>query len=158
MFHFLRRLFGRRDNQRRQQADVDLRTLPAFGKIDESHRAIFRYWDGLRERAADPLEIWMAIDNDPEFIGDKHPQAVDDGESEASRIMGEMICRAFKVKAFDGSAGLTLQERLALWSVFCGYADDLKKSTSPWPTPPPATAATPPGSSNGTTAPSLVSG
>lgn len=109
-----------------------------------NHRAIFRYWDGSRQRACDPVLALIAIETDEEFRLDQHPQQVDEGDIEATRIMVRMVERVFRVKPFDEptESGLTVSECLALYTRFCDYVESLKKTTGTSPTQPSPTAAT----------------
>ena len=116
-------------------------------------RQLFRYWDGSRERAADPLVVYRSLDRDEEFNNQRHPYMVEAGDDEATGIMLRAIQRAFDVTAYDEQAGtgLTQLEMLSLYGDFSGYCEGLKKNTSPSPTPPSPTDATSPDSSGATT-------
>lgn len=117
-------------------------------------REIFRFWDGKKTRAADPLEIWLALKNDPEFNYDTTPGFVDAGDTEAIKVTIGAIRRIFGVKTLE-QGGLTSQECLELLAVYFLYEESLKKSTSE-----PATPQSPTGSESSdksTTPPDLGS-
>lgn len=120
-----------------------LRNLLHFPALRANQRAIFRYWDGVRNVACDPVAAMIAIETDPEFRLDQHPQQVDEGNGEAAQITCRMVGRVFNLSDFDPATGkgLTVAERLALFSAFGEYVEALKKNGEPFLTPPPATDA-----------------
>lgn len=99
--------------------------------LREEDRRIFRYWDGSKERAIDPLEAWAAVQADPEFSLAKHPDLIDAGVADAIAITVRAARRIFDVPAWsESSKGLTAGECLALMIGFWNYVADLKKNTS----------------------------
>lgn len=102
----------------------------------QKHRGIFHYWDGQRERAADPFEILRAIADDPEYSDDREPKLmlVDDFtvSDEAAQKTVRCVRRAFGVKSFN-EGGLLEAECLDLIDEFYGFLGALKKNTSPSP-------------------------
>jgi len=103
-------------------------------------REIFRFWDGGRTRTADPLAIWIALHDDPEFNYDTTPAFVDAGDIAAIKTTVGAVRRIFGLKSFE-AGGLTSQECLELLAVYFLYEESLKKSTSE-----PATPQSPTGS------------
>lgn len=101
-------------------------------------RAIFRYWNGQREVAADPFEITRAIENDPAFNPEIDYALVDAGDSAAILRTVNCVRQAFKVKSFN-EGGLLESECLDLMIAFLDFLGSLKKSTSPPPTSSPPT-------------------
>lgn len=110
----------------------------------ERQRAIFRYWDGTRERGADPAVVYRALVSHPTFDWETHPVLIDTGDKDALAITLGAIREVFGVVAWaednDGrSTGLTDWETIDLLIQFNWYLGGLKKSTSPTPTLPPPT-------------------
>lgn len=121
-----------------------IRNLLHFPRLRADQRAIFRYWDGVRDTGCDPIAALIAMEQDPEFRQDQHPQQVDEGDAEATQIMARMVERVFHLPPCDPATGegLTISERLALYQTFCEYAEALKKNGEPTLTPQQLTAAT----------------
>lgn len=122
-------------------------------------RAIFRFWDGQRDRAADPLVVFRALLEHPEFDWEKTPLLleIDDPKisGDALRVTADAVRKAFGVRdLLDG--GLTEGECTQLLIQFTAYIGALKKSTSSPPTSPDATEPKP--SERSTTKPSSDSG
>lgn len=92
------------------------------------NRRIFRFWDGTQFRRMDPLEIMSAIETDPEFNPAVHCELVDAGDRDSTLILVNMVSRAFQVPAFDGTAGLTIRERIDLYQEFGTWVGALKKN------------------------------
>lgn len=110
----------------------------------DRQRAIFRYWDGTRERGADPAVVYRAFVSHPTFNWETHPVLIDTGDKEALTITLGAIREVFGVAAWseDGhgnSSGLTDWETIDLLIQFNHYIGGLKKSTSPTLTSPPPT-------------------
>lgn len=105
----------------------------------QKHRGIFHFWDGQRERAADPFEIHWAIAADPEFNLDRDSALMQAGDVEASQKAVRCVHRAFGVKPFD-QGGLLADECLLLIEEFYEFAGALKKNTSDSPISSPPTA------------------
>ncbi|MCC7424822.1 MAG: hypothetical protein IT428_31510 [Planctomycetaceae bacterium] len=122
-------------------------------------RAIFRFWDGQRDRLADPMVIHRSLLEHGEFNWETTPALIDvDNDkisSDALRITADATRKAFGVpELIDG--GLTETELLQLLVQFSLYLSSLKKSISPPQTSPAATAPKPSG--NSTTKPASDSG
>ena len=105
----------------------------------EKSRAIFRYWDGKKERAIDPMLAWQGLISDVEFNLDTHPAQIDRGEIEAIQVGSRTVQRVFAVKPVD-EGGLTQLESLDLLVDYFDYLDTLKKNINPMPTLPQPTA------------------
>lgn len=99
----------------------------------QASRQIFRFWDGQRDRAADPLVIYRAIETDPQFNVEVDSALLEAGDSEATVRAVGAVQRAFGVKDFD-HGGLLESEALALLVEFYEFLALLKKSTSDTPT------------------------
>lgn len=112
---------------------------------DRYGRKIFRYFDGEKERGADPLRAHRAFLEHPTFDIAKHPYGVDAGDPTATRISVDAICDVFHVKRWDDETqtGLPEYEILDLFIQFYCYLDDLKKNTGLIPTSPPDTGLPP---------------
>lgn len=101
------------------------------------YRNIFPYWDGVRDRRADPLEVWRGLNTDAEFSLIKHPELIDAGDLDAMRIGADAIRRCLDIPSF-ARGGLTEEECLDLMIAFFDYTAVLKKNinwqlTSPSP-------------------------
>lgn len=121
-------------------------------------RAIFRFWDGSMDRAADPMVIYRALVEHPEFDWEKTPELIeiDDARiaSDATRIEAAAVRQAFGVPSL-AEGGLTEAECVQLLTQFTLWLGQKKSSSSPSPTLP---AATEPKSSDpSTTKPGLAS-
>lgn len=107
--------------------------------LTDMGRAIFHYWDGSGERRADPLVLWQALQNDPEFVFEKHLPGADRGEVESLLVCQNAVQRAFSVPTFE-SGGLTQLESLELLQSYLEYLDALKKNGVTLPISPQPTA------------------
>lgn len=111
-------------------------------------RSIFRYWDGARNRFADPMAIYRALQQHPRFNWDVHPALIDCGDLDALALTAEAVRTAFGIAPVEQD-GLTEAECVTLLAAFVGYLEALKKNGSPTPTlpapsePAPSTPATP---------------
>lgn len=119
-------------------------------KRRERGREIFRFWDGARERGADPISVMRAIALDEVFVPEVHLDPLllegipNRDAAEASQIAVEAARRIFGVQAWsDDQPGLTEQETLQLWLNFAEYLDGLKKNSSPNQTGPEVTETAP---------------
>ena len=112
-----------------------------FDVIAESARRIFHYWTGSGKSSADPIEVYHRLMEHAEFVPERHGQGVDEGDAESTRITCDAVRQAFGIKPLaDG--GLTIGELLELYSTFCIYIEDLKKSTDHLLTSPSPTEST----------------
>lgn len=122
-------------------------------------RAIFQFWDGKQDRAADPMVIHRALLAHSEFNWETTPALIDvDNDhisSDALRVTADAARKAFGVPEF-ASGGLTESELLQLLVQFSLYLTSLKKSTNPPQILPAATESKP--SDPSTTKPESVSG
>ena len=122
-------------------------------------RQLFEYWDGAKKRHADPMRVFRAIKDDPEYREDVHPQGVDDGDPEAIDVTLRCVRRVLGVGEWsEGKPGLTELETLQLFVQFHEYLDHLKKNISPSQTPPRPTEWTSQDSSEKTTSNTSGSG
>lgn len=106
-------------------------------------RCIFRFFDGSGRRAADPLEVWRAMEDKagtewPELIrllaAEPTPGVVgamaarhEANQRKAADTLAEAACVAFGVMPLtaDGRAGLIRSERVALVATFLRYMGGL---------------------------------
>lgn len=119
------------------------------------HREIFRYHDGTRYCRIDPVAAMISLDQDPNYLPDRHLPGAMEGDPESLLFVCRAAERTFGVQRFDGKKGLTIAETIGLLQGFDAYMLALKKNASPLPTPPPSTDAISPGSSGETTSDSL---
>lgn len=95
----------------------------------ERQRQIFRFWDGKRIRAADPLHVLRALRADPEYTDTEHLKPAANGDDDARRIVASATRRAFGLAELaDG--GLSDLECLAILSQFLHWTRYLKKNTA----------------------------
>lgn len=106
------------------------------------NRAIFRYWDGQRWRAADPIEIYRGIKQHPEFNIDRHPQLHDAGDDDATRICLQATRDVFGVKPF-AEGGLTETETIEVLGTYFDWIQRVKKNGSGPPILPEPTVSPP---------------
>lgn len=122
-------------------------------------RSIFRFHDGAKTRAIDPIAVAIALHEHPRFTF-RHLQEAAAGDQEAMLTVAATACDVFGVTplAADGKSGLTVAERLELMLTFDVFCLALKKNTAPLPIPPSSTESTSPGSSEPITSDTSVSG
>lgn len=121
---------------------------PSNGRVNGYSRRewlIFRFWDGTREVAADPLRISRGLLNVPGLNLEEdiklatlaNPMAGKAADEAVARLVGA-VQSVFGVKEFReerGKAeGLTDFECIQLLNTFGAYIGDLKKKLSPSPT------------------------
>ena len=122
----------------------------------EKSRAIFRYWDGKKERAIDPIIVFNRLDDDPVFVLERHPRLIESKDEKLSReaidITAAAVCRFFQVADYSEKfrEGLTITERIDLLTDFLLYADSLKKNSASPPilSPPTESASSDPSTTN----------
>lgn len=116
-----------------------------FGlKKRRSEKQIFRYFDGKKERGADPIKTFRAILSHPKFNLQEHMASLmDDGPSadtavqtEASQIAVDSVREIFGLTGWseDTPDGLTEIETLEVLADFIIYMDGLKKNGNGQPT------------------------
>jgi len=115
-------------------------------------REIFRYWDGEKMRAVDPMQVARIMDEHPQYNAGRHPGLVDEGDADATAVMLSAIRAAFDVTEWrEDRPGLTQLETIKLYADFTQYTEGLKKNTVPSPTQPLSMGPTSTGSSGPTT-------
>lgn len=115
------------------------RRLPSFNRPDR--RAIFRYWDGTRTRAIDPLIVLQRFERHPDYREDVTPKLAESGDHDAQDLCFQVLCDVFEVKLFDGDSGLTVTELVQLQNTFGEFVEAVKKNIWSLPTPSPLTDA-----------------
>jgi hypothetical protein len=91
-------------------------------------RRIYRYWDGQKQRAADPIELSLALANDPQYLRRNLHEALS-GNRESIEIVIGAAKRVFGVQEFKDGKGLTRAEMVRLVTDFEMYCQALKKNT-----------------------------
>jgi hypothetical protein len=121
---------------------------------NQRHRLLFRYHDGSKWQAIDPLVAVMGLSDHPQYRADLHPRLVEQGDQEAIQITLKAVKDVFRVEDYDHRTrrGLTLGEQLQLLYTFSRYLELLKKSTDLSPISPSSMAST----STGSTAPAAA--
>lgn len=98
---------------------------------------LFRYFDGERMRAIDPLQAHYALNSHPKWNWDNAP-LIDEGDPEQQKIAVEAVCDVFGVSCYDDSTGkgLVSVEILGILYAFDAYCQAVKKKFSPGQTSP----------------------
>ena len=113
-------------------------------------RDIFPFWDGKRDRKADPLAAYRALKADPEFNIDVDTELVASaGDLDSSAKMAAATRRAFGVPPFE-AGGLTEGECNTLFWAFMLYLNEKKNTDEPPLTSPEPTESTSPIESSAT--------
>lgn len=130
-----------------------------FNWLRNRKRHIFYFRDGRRRRAADPIEVSIALKSHPKYTPDDLLDAID-GDEEAIEKVASACCDAFHVEplSFDGKRGLTVTERVELVAAFNSWMLLVKKNIKSSATKPSSTAATSSESSEPTTSDTAPSG
>lgn len=102
--------------------------------IFNRRRAIFRYWDGSRDRSIDPMVPYRRLISHEEFNWETTPILIEQDDekvsSEALRVTALAVREAFEVPIHGASGGLTEWECLELLQAFVFSMMGLKKSTN----------------------------
>src|SRR5579871_138908 len=102
---------------------------PFTRKPKDADRQLFRFWDGERQRSADPFAALLAFDDHPEFDIAQHAPALDRGDKDAMRLAIDATRQVFQVKEWrEDQPGLTQAETLALFWQFMAYNQAVKKN------------------------------
>lgn len=122
----------------------------AVHELSPRERGIFSYWDGSRQRFADPIEICRAFEDHPSFDPYSDPKYADKQDAigrEAYRKMLQGIRDVLGVQSLgqhNGTpVGLTEQETMNLWETYLQFMEELKKNTSRYQTGSQHTASSP---------------
>jgi hypothetical protein len=121
---------------------------------------MFRFNDGLKVRAVDPIEVLSSLNAHPEFRLDTHPRQAKNGNPYGIRVCLDAIQSAFGVQKYSSpkQPGLTTVEMLALLDAFQVYCLRQKKSTEASQTWEQSTESTSTNSRNEIETPTLASG
>jgi hypothetical protein len=104
-------------------------------------RSIFRYWDGRRDRAGDPLAIHRALLTN--FDLEETAKVADVPTHEGVKAKGEIagqVRTAFGIAPFE-AGGLLDAECLELFVRFSGFLKELEAEMRPLPSGPTPTAS-----------------
>lgn len=114
-------------------------------------RCIFRFYDGQRMRAVDPLVTYRLLDGHAEFNWLSDPKLIErpsDGDPLLDRAKDEAMQKcvaavreAFGLPVFDGRRGLTETECYALLLEFTMYVGAVKKKHDTLPISPEPTGS-----------------
>lgn len=106
-----------------------------FFKNRKENRDIYEYWDGEKDRTADPLVLWHNLFSDEEVDLISDLQKAAEGQMEAHERISELVRKTFSVKPYE-EGGLTRIELHALAQDFLlVYCEELKKKRGPMPLP-----------------------
>lgn len=117
---------------------------------------IYRYWNGERIVSADPMQLWLDLQEHSEYNAEVHAPLVDQGDVDATRITAGAVRDVFGVRSFDPHSrkGLTLGEQISLLTDFYLYLEEQKKTLESTLTSPPSTEASTSTDSESETTPS----
>ncbi len=106
-------------------------------------RRIYRYFDGLRNRYADPVALQFALANHPTYLP-RHLAEARAGDVEAIAVLCDVAQGVFGAHGIDARTGkgLSAGELATLVIDFEVYCVALKKNTKPWLGWQPSTDAT----------------
>lgn len=111
------------------------------GRAALQRRGLLPFFDGIRQRWADPFLVWRALYNHPVVNLEKHGAAADEGSEPETTEYIKAIVEVFGVQRWDDvtRTGLTDWEILHLIPQLSSHLVALKKNTSPGPTSSPPT-------------------
>jgi hypothetical protein len=129
--------------------------------LGREERGLFRYWDGVKQRAIDPVMGWRNLMNDPDCqlrsdsavainptLHDGKPMYPITEVLAAEDRMRELTRKVFGVKEWrEDQPGLTADETDGVLNGFLDYCHNLKKKRNPLPTASAPTASKAPASS-----------
>jgi len=95
-------------------------------------RAIFRYFDGTKQRGIDPIAAFRSLVAHPDYDPESTPLLVGAGDAAAYATMLKAARQVFGVTAWsEDGGGLTETETIELLISFGAYLNSLKKSGNP---------------------------
>jgi len=96
-------------------------------------RFLFRFFDGVRKRAIDPLQVYLRLAGDMELAA--LAERSEQGDREAIEALAERLARIFDVQLYDERTGrgLTLLEVFDLFYRFTDWVELQKKRPHIWP-------------------------
>lgn len=102
----------------------------------QRQRRIFRYWDGIAMRSADPIVVRRAILCDADFKIVEDSKLIDN-PNVPEKMADEAWQRCVMAvrRAFDGAGTLNEEECVDLYRAFGLYWNDLKKNSNGSPMP-----------------------
>jgi hypothetical protein len=113
-----------------------------FSSLSPEKRKIFRFWDGSKTVAVEPLKVQRALtsldgvdlEQDAKMLGLESPMAQEAAAAAFDRLV-KAVRTVFNVPDFKEEngveTGLTDAEALQLLAQYCGYLSELKNSTAP---------------------------
>lgn len=106
--------------------------------LHNRRRMIYRFWDGTRYRAVDPIDIHLKLQSHPTYNAQRHLREIDEGDVESTRVTCQAVQDVFCVQPYNSNTkrGLTVGEQLGLLADFYFWIEDQKKSISHSLTPP----------------------
>lgn len=105
-------------------------------RLRTRERRIFRYYDGVRWVAADPLEINERLETDQAVEDYRQTfKAVVRGEMEATTEFDGLLRRVFGIPPYSNGRGLTKLEAFELFGQWLQFVDGLKKTLGDLPMP-----------------------
>jgi len=94
-------------------------------------REIFSFWDGVRERRADPITLYRGLSSHKDYNLENDIPATVEGDPTAHALTVRVVREVFDVPGWsEDSPGLTERETVELLWQFDGYLESLKKSTN----------------------------
>ena len=104
-------------------------------RIIDNQRRLFVFWDGQKSVRVDPMVIFRRMGEHPDFDPKndferlRHPDTPK--RLEANGHLAGIVRDLFDLPVFDGAAGLTEQELLAVLYRFNAEMAAVKKNTNP---------------------------
>lgn len=116
------------------------------GMMIRGKRDFFRFFDGSRWRAVDPLPIARALFSHSKFDWDETPKLLRSGQAtieiQAAEIIAKAAREVFRIKPAE-QGGLTELECVDLVTAFQDYLGNVKKNSSLFRTSPEPTESSP---------------
>lgn len=91
------------------------------------HRAIFHYYDGVRQRQIDPYVALKGFFRD---IDENDLRGADEGDMESIEKVVGRAREVFGIDAFEDGKGLTVSETFQVLARFLEYVETVKKNTN----------------------------
>lgn len=106
-----------------------------FKKKRKKRRQIYSYFDGVKNRYADPMHLWRGMfqDGHEDFVANSklmHSKAADaKARNEAQDFVVNRVATVFKLHRLNETTGkgLTINEIIDVFAEFLAYAERIKK-------------------------------
>lgn len=107
------------------------------GASQQPERDIFRFHDGKRQRAVDPMKIWFAMHSDTDIDLSALIDRMMNNEMEATKELLVHARQWIGIPEYDGDTdeGMTDLEFCRVWYAWLTYVVELKKKRGQLPIP-----------------------